>query len=58
MTGQKGYNTSKYYKANFDCTNFASQCLEAGEKNELAKVQTIIVLLNDRILVMGKCQYF
>ena len=33
----KGYNTSKYYKANFDCTNFASQCLEAGGKKRTSK---------------------
>lgn len=25
-----GYNTSKYYDAGLDCTNFVSQCLEAG----------------------------
>ena len=24
------YNTAEYYKANLDCTNFVSQCLEAG----------------------------
>ncbi|MGL4344992.1 MAG: amidase domain-containing protein [Cellulosilyticaceae bacterium] len=25
-----GYNTTEYYKAPLDCTNFVSQCLEAG----------------------------
>lgn len=28
----KSYNTSKYYKASLDCTNFVSQCLETGGK--------------------------
>lgn len=26
------YNTTKYYKASLDCTNFVSQCLETGGK--------------------------
>lgn len=26
------YNTKEYYKANYDCTNFVSQCLEKGGK--------------------------
>lgn len=26
------YNTKEYYKADFDCTNFVSQCLVAGGK--------------------------
>lgn len=28
----ESYNTNKYYIANLDCTNFVSQCLEAGGK--------------------------
>ena len=28
----KGYNTSKYYKANFDCTNFAIPVLRSRRK--------------------------
>ena len=27
-----GYNTSQYYKADYDCTNYVSQCLAAGGK--------------------------
>lgn len=32
------YNTKKYYQADLDCTNFVSQCLEAGGKKKSSKL--------------------
>lgn len=33
-----GYNTTEYYKADLDCTNFVSQCLEKGGKKRSTKL--------------------
>ncbi len=37
-TWWNGYNTSQYYKADKDCTNFVSQCLVAGGQKPSAKL--------------------